>query len=137
MRRNILNLINQVVMVVFLAVLLSACQRPAISLNPQQEQEVGLHQRYQIDETLSFTIKSVQDNRCPMDAICIQAGKAEVKILIEEGKTKRYEVIDPENKPEIRVGNYLIRFTELFPYPQSTIQVKDKDYTLKVYISAL
>ena len=132
-----MNLINQVIMVVFLAVLLSACQRPAISLRPQQEQEVRLHQRYRIDETLSFTIKNVQDNRCPMDAICIQAGKAEVKILIDEGNDERIEWIDPENEPEILVGKYQIRFTELFPYPQSTIQVKDKDYTLKVYISAL
>ncbi|MDN4166196.1 hypothetical protein QWY31_11830 [Cytophagales bacterium LB-30] len=137
MRKNILNLINPVWAIGVIAVLFSACQRPAVSLPIGQEIEVKLHQTYQVDNTLSFTIENVQDSRCPMDAICIQAGKAEVKVQCKLENKSSWYTIDPENQPEIRLGNYQLRFTELFPYPQSTVRVRDEDYTLKVLISAL
>jgi hypothetical protein len=70
------------------------------------------------------------DSRCPIDAICVSAGGATVAIsLARSGRPAEAREIHTESaRSQISYANYVIRLTELQPYPRSDRQTRPEDY---------
>ncbi|TLV03308.1 hypothetical protein [Dyadobacter luticola] len=92
-------------------------------------------------ESLKVDLREVSDSRCPIDAICITAGNAQVK----------FNVSDDKNQAEVNVTykgdkngdfqtftlsgvNYVLRVSEVLPFPETTKQPKLEDYKVNVTI---
>ena len=62
------------------------------------------------------------DSRCPIDAICVQAGDAVVVIeLTDDNGSSRYELtINAVGRKAVSRGNLRIEAVELQPYPISS-----------------
>ena len=103
------------------------------------------------DEDLSITFLAVlKDSRCPINAICISAGNAEVSLRIKAGNQKPRVVTlstDGEKNRHITIPanevsadvvgipkSYTISITSLSPLPFAGKKTKQSDYRLKLKI---
>ncbi|MEO6654770.1 MAG: hypothetical protein ABIO36_01670 [Pyrinomonadaceae bacterium] len=64
-------------------------------------------------------ISVIEDSRCPINARCIWAGNAKIKISISKGRSaaKTYELNTGLDPHSINVDGYEIKFVDLTPYP--------------------
>lgn len=73
------------------------------------------------------TVRS--DSRCPIDAICITAGDATIAVtLMRSSGNEAREVHTIPAQSHFTYANYIIKLTELQPYPRSDRQAKPEDY---------
>ena len=70
------------------------------------------------------------DSRCPLDAICIQAGEAIVVLALSQsaGAEAEREVRTTPALSESSYLSYVIKLVALAPYPRSTQQIRPEDY---------
>ena len=70
------------------------------------------------------------DSRCPLDAICIQAGEAIVVLTLSQsaGAQAEREVRTTPALSEATYLSYVIKLVALAPYPRSTQQIRPEDY---------
>jgi hypothetical protein len=84
-----------------------------------------------LPDGVRITFDSVRaDSRCPIDAICVSAGDATVAIsLAQSGRAaEARELHTALGRSQISYENYVIRLTELQPYPRSDRQTRPEDY---------
>ena len=64
----------------------------------------------------------VNDSRCPIDAICITAGDAEISVQLRppSGQVESRAMHTQPSGSQISYGSYTIALTELTPYPQAS-----------------
>lgn len=94
------------------------------------------------DTDLNLKVVEVRDSRCPMDGICIWAGKAEVDFTITDGtnQTSVSATLEPGNQKPASVKfslsnkNYLLHLREVLPYPKSSEKPDVNDYKVNVSI---
>jgi hypothetical protein len=70
------------------------------------------------------------DSRCPLDAICIQAGEAVVVLTLSQSNAAQAER-ELRTTPALSEASYLsyvIRLVALAPYPRSTQQIRPEEY---------
>jgi hypothetical protein len=69
------------------------------------------------------------DSRCPIDAICITAGNAVIAVTLMRGSgNDAHDVHTTAPQSQFSYAHYVIKLTELQPYPRSNQQTKPEDY---------
>ena len=88
---------------------------------------------------LKVTFDSVgSDSRCPMDALCVWAGDAVVKLALSQsgvGPGERELHTQPTGS-EATYSTYSIKLQALSPYPRSDRQIRPEDYVATLTVSA-
>jgi hypothetical protein len=87
---------------------------------------VGLNESKKIGNTTIKAWAVTQDSRCPMDALCIQAGKVTVAFDISDpagDSTKELTIGDT-----IETSSLIFTLKEVQPYPISTKKTQDGEY---------
>jgi hypothetical protein len=82
-------------------------------------------------DDLKLTFDRVRaDSRCPLDAICIQAGEAIVVLTLSQsaGAQAEHELRTTPALSEASYLSYVIKLVALAPYPRSTQQIRPEDY---------
>jgi len=80
---------------------------------------------------LRLTFERVRaDSRCPLDALCIQAGEAIVVLTLAQsaGAPVEQELRTTPAFSEASYLSYVIKLVALAPYPRSTQQIRPEDY---------
>src|SRR5262245_32733115 len=80
---------------------------------------------------LTLTFDRVRaDSRCPLDAICIQAGEAIVVLTLSQSAATQAEreVRTTPALSEVSYLSYVIKLVALAPYPRSTQQIRPEEY---------
>ena len=86
------------------------------------------------DDSVGVTFEAVKsDSRCPIDAICIQAGEAVVALRFSvDGKTLAKEMGTEQGKSEVVLDRYSVRVVSLQPYPRSDRPTTPADYVARL-----
>jgi hypothetical protein len=70
------------------------------------------------------------DSRCPIDAICITAGDATIAVtLLRSSGQETRELHTKPSQSQFSYSRYVVKLTELQPYPRSDRQATPEDYT--------
>ena len=80
---------------------------------------------------LRLTFERVRaDSRCPLDALCIQAGEAIVVLTLAQAAAAQVEqeLRTTPGSSEASYLSYVIKLVALAPYPRSTQQIRPEDY---------
>jgi len=80
---------------------------------------------------LKLTFDRVRtDSRCPLDAICIQAGEAIVVVTVSQPQASpaERELRTTPALSETSYLSYVIKLVALSPYPRSTQQIRPEEY---------
>jgi hypothetical protein len=88
------------------------------------------------DSTLSLAFRRVSgDSRCPVDAVCIQGGSAQVEIAVVSagGGSKDYVFETAGTKP-VTHENLTITLLELSPFPFSSRTIEQSEYRAKLRV---
>jgi hypothetical protein len=74
--------------------------------------------------TINF-ISVVEDSRCPINARCVWAGNAKIKIAVSKGKAAARTVeLNSSLKPDsITIYGYEIKFVDLSPHPGENVKM--------------
>lgn len=84
---------------------------------------------------LSFEV--TQDSRCPKDAVCVWVGEATAKLYLASSSGQRETqtlTIGPDGKAAAQFNGHQITFSNLQPYPVSSVQIDPKEYELAVVV---
>jgi hypothetical protein len=79
------------------------------------------------------------DSRCPLDALCIQAGEAIVVLTLSQSAAAQVEQ-ELRTTPAFSEATYLsyvIKLMALAPYPRSTQQIRPEDYVATLTVDRL
>jgi hypothetical protein len=83
----------------------------------------------------TFCFDSVlTDSRCPENLICIWGGEAIVRFKIVNDRNSLLFIDLPTGTIDTIVSDYKISFIDLYPYPNTEIQINKNDYTAKLII---
>jgi hypothetical protein len=106
------------------------------------QREVGRAFDIKIGETLGvgdlrLTFKSVEgDSRCPIDAVCVWAGDAEIALRIEQGSQSAVAALHTMLEPKKTEWNgYTISFVSLAPSPRAATPIDPKDYRAQLVVT--
>lgn len=84
--------------------------------------------------------KTVADSRCPIDVICVWAGRAEVDVAFTQGgqtETKTLALGDLSGTSLSNIatfGDFTVELRNVLPAPKSDHQIKQSEYTLDVVV---
>jgi hypothetical protein len=115
------------------AILISGCAaHPAQPSRPLgQPFDVKAGTSAVLADGLRLTFDRVRaDSRCPLDALCIQAGEAIVVLTLSQSAAAQVEQ-ELRTTPAFSEATYLayvIRLVALAPYPRSTQQIRPEEY---------
>jgi hypothetical protein len=90
---------------------------------------------------LSITLVRVEnDSRCPSNANCVWAGNAEVVFIFRNVDEETEFTLDTNasmqgSENEKEVLGYSIKLNGLTPYPEISMQIKEKDYRADITIT--
>ena len=120
------------VLVFCAVILLAACNDttgPDAVVNQPFQLKIGMTATLPDEARLRFdNVRS--DSRCPIDANCITAGDAIIAVtVLRGGGNDPHEVHANPPQSQFSYANYVIKLTELQPYPRSDRQTKPEDYT--------
>ena len=84
----------------------------------------------------------LSDSRCPSDVTCVWEGESSVKINFKVGETDTpltlsTHKLQGQGPQADTLGNYVIRLLEVSPYPESTQQIPNEDYEIRLQIDEL
>jgi hypothetical protein len=110
--------------IALLAALAAGCSSPTSPdavLGKPFELKTGATSELPDGSRLTFA-RVVSDSRCPIDAICVSAGDAEISIQLSppKGQTESRSLHTQPSGSQISYGSYTIALTELAPYPQAS-----------------
>ena len=135
--------------IALLATALAACSSNSTTGSDTQIQssqtvtqlEIGRAFEMKIGESfgindLKLTFKSVDaDSRCPIDAVCVWAGDAEVALKIDQGSQSAVASLHTMVEPKKTVWNgYTISLVTLTPVRQASKPVEPKDYRAQILV---
>jgi hypothetical protein len=98
------------------------------TLAPGQSNSVG-----------SVTVKLIgvtEDTRCPLNALCIQAGDAFVALEVSAPGTRRsleLQLLNPANR-STQLRGYTIEVDEVSPYPYTLVPTQPGDYRVRLHV---
>jgi hypothetical protein len=93
---------------------------------PPFSEKVELHPKelvQGIDGRLNLLLVDVNDSRCPLEALCIWQGMAEVEIEanVDGGATQTVKLSTLDQEAE-QVGDYSLKLVTVEPYPSLTAE---------------
>ena len=119
------------VLVCFTGLLISSCEKDSIQFDsPFELKETESIVLQGNNDGLTITLQVVNDSRCPINALCISAGKAQIRLKLSDnsGAEKFTELClgfcDSKNNTEdaavIHLNNvsYTVVLKEVSPYPE-------------------
>lgn len=119
-------------LVCFTGLLFSSCKKDSIEFDsPFELKENDSIVLQGNNNGLTLTLQSVNDSRCPINALCISAGNARVKLRMSDNSGAEtfaelcLGVCDPSNKTEdsalFQLNNvsYMVILKEVNPYPEA------------------
>ena len=106
------------------------------------QREIGRAFEMKIGETvgvgdLRLTFKSVEgDSRCPIDAVCVWAGDAEIALKIEQGSQAAVAALHTTLEPKKTEWNgYTIALVSVAPSRNSATALDPKDYRAQILVT--
>ena len=109
---------------------------------PAVQREIGRAFDIKIGETiavgdLKLTFQRVaNDSRCPIDAICVWAGDAEIALRIEQGSQAAVAALHTHLEPKQTVWNgYTIQFVSLAPSQSSASPIDPSRYQAQLVVT--
>jgi hypothetical protein len=90
-----------------------------------------------VADDLKVTFNGVRsDSRCPVDAVCIQAGEAIVALTLSPSAAApvERELRTSPGLSEVSYLSYVVKLVALAPYPKSTQQIRPEDYVATLSI---
>ena len=106
------------------------------------QREIGRAFEMKIGETvgvgdLRLTFRSVEgDSRCPIDAVCVWAGDAEIALKIEQGSQAAVAALHTTLEPKKTEWNgYTISFVSIAPSRNSATALDPKDYRAQILVT--
>ncbi|MBL7990157.1 MAG: hypothetical protein JNN25_01850 [Candidatus Kapabacteria bacterium] len=105
----------------------------------QERFTLGVGQMAEIqDESLRVHLDSVpEDSRCPINAVCIWAGNARVRLTLTKGGSQQQQ-LELNTTTEPKTAKYLgysVQLVELTPLPTAGEPTKSGDYRATLLIS--
>lgn len=140
---------KKIIITLLLSILIISCSD---TLNESQDGIIQLSDTTQIyfkqtlfnfKESLSIQFDNlVSDSRCPIDAICVWEGDAEVRFKFKIELQTHFLSLHTSKTPGFRRDTtlsinykiYNIEMVELKPYPQTNIVLKPEDYKASIVI---
>jgi hypothetical protein len=121
------------IVVIAFAMLISGCAAHPAQPSRPLGQPFELHAGTSaiVEDGLRVMFERVRsDSRCPLDALCIQAGEAIVLLTLSQSAAAQVEQ-ELRTTPSFSEASYLsyvIKLVALAPYPRSTQQIRPEDY---------
>ena len=84
-----------------------------------------------VGDDLTVTFDRVRsDSRCPLDALCVQAGEAVIALTLSQSSSARAEreLRTTPATSEASYQSFRVKLVALAPYPKSTEQIRPEDY---------
>lgn len=119
------------ILLVFLP--LQGCER--IDLSVPFNAVIG--KSYKLDNTLSFTIDSIRDYRCPKDVVCIWSGDVDMFFSIKHNFSRTdttIHLLTKDNNP-FGFAGYVWQVKEVTPHLKQGEEAKQTDYTINMVIT--
>jgi len=115
--------------------------------NPAQPTDIPLGRSFDLragssaslQDGLKITFIRVQsDSRCPMDAVCIWAGDAIVKVALSQsgGSQAERDLHTGTTGSQAAYLSYAITLVTLAPYPRSDRPIRPDDYVATLVVEA-
>ena len=102
--------------------------------------DIGIENSFEIYETynsvdrlLKFSISEINDSRCPIGAVCIWQGEAEVTIAFETPLIETIVLSTYHNLKDTVMG-YEIQLIDVTPYPELGKEIETEDYEVTLRI---
>lgn len=119
-----------------------AVETPATTVPLAAPFQLRIGESVSIADALTLTLVAVQnDSRCPMDVECFWEGSAEavVEVVLSEGgrDTLVLTLLGQNHttaESEARIGDYLVRFTALDPYPSTSKPIPESGYVVTLVV---
>lgn len=88
------------------------------------------------DDGLKATFTAVtSDSRCPLDALCIDAGNAVLAFRFDvDGKALERNLQTRDNQVPVPVDGFRVRLLGLQPYPRSDRPIAPADYIAQIQV---
>ena len=120
-------------------VALGCARHQSQEIAPGREFELAIGQRAALPGGLALTFAAVvEDSRCPVDAICIQAGRAAVRLsLTEDGRTRDLLLMTREGAAADTVEPLEIRLVSLLPPPRAATPTPADSYRVTLLIDSI
>jgi hypothetical protein len=106
------------------------------------QRDIGRAFEMKVGETigvgdLRLTFRSVEgDSRCPIDAICVWAGDAEIALKIEQGSQNAVAALHTTLEPKKTEWNgYTIALVSVAPSRNSATALDPKDYRAQLVVT--
>lgn len=106
------------------------------------QREIGRAFEMKIGETIAvgelrLTFQRVaNDSRCPIDAVCVWAGDAEIALRIEQGSQAAVAALHTHLEPKRTVWNaYTIQFVSLAPSLSASSPVDPSQYRAQLLVT--
>ena len=106
------------------------------------QREIGRAFDMKIGETigvgdLRLTFRSVEgDSRCPIDAVCVWAGDAEIALKIEQGSQAAVAALHTMLEPKKTEWNgYTVSLVSVLPAPRAASPIDPKDYRAQLVVT--
>ena len=116
---------------------LELVRKPRISVLLGEEFTIS-QDEYRWMEGLNIVFLGVEDdNRCPSDVQCVQAGWATARVQIGAQEVQLRLPGDASVPNAVVVGSYIITVVDIAPHPKSTEQIKQYTATLRIEIHDL
>ena len=75
------------------------------------------------------------DSRCPIDVNCITAGDATIAVtLIKKSGSEPHELHTVPAQSQFSYAKYVVKLTELQPYPRSDRKTQPEDYVATLVV---
>ena len=90
-----------------------------------------------LPDAVKVTFDGVKsDSRCPLDALCIQAGEAVVALTLSQsaGSLVVRELRTTPAASETPYLAYVVKLVSLAPYPRSVQQIRPEDYVVTLTV---
>lgn len=96
-------------------------------------------------QALIVNVLEVNESRCPANAVCIQAGSANLQLSISDGTNKASLAISFKNENKasghqtFKLGNqmYSLVVHDVLPYPATTTKPNPEDYKVNLSIEKI
>ena len=126
-------------MLALCVLLVTACQGSPAGPTSSLNSEFTLAPKETMDiERTSLSVRFdrvVSDSRCPADAVCIQAGTAEVQVTATSGSSTREYVLQTDKSNSAQHENLIIELVQLMPYPLASRPTQSSDYRATLRVS--
>ena len=98
---------------------------------------VKIDTKYNVTKSLSFTIDSIRDYRCPKDLLCIWSGDVELYFKINHyfSNTDTLIYLCSRHNNPFNLHGYTWTVSEVTPWLESGESIEDSEYLIKLLLT--